>query len=88
MLNEDTATIVSDGDSPRRFNWSAAFAGAFVATAVTFFLLTLGSGVGLSLVSVRHATSGDATTFLTLGAIYFLQHKRSASPPAVISSAA
>ncbi|HEY0302257.1 MAG TPA: hypothetical protein VGC36_13010 [Rhizomicrobium sp.] len=72
VLNEDTATIVSDGDSPRRFNWSAAFAGAFVATAVTFFLLTLGSGVGLSLVSVRHATSGDTTTFLTLGAIYFL----------------
>ncbi|MEI9885236.1 MAG: hypothetical protein WDN08_01855 [Rhizomicrobium sp.] len=72
VLNDDTATIVSDGESPRRFNWSAAFAGAFVATAVTFFLLTLGSGVGLSLVSAQHATSGGTTTFLTLGAIYFL----------------
>jgi hypothetical protein len=34
--------------------------------------MTLGSGVGLSLVSVRHATSGGTTTFFTLGAIYFL----------------
>ncbi len=68
VLNEDTATIVSDGDGTRRFNWSAAFAGAFVATAITLFLLTLGSGVGLSLTSARHPTA----TFLTLGAIYFL----------------
>jgi hypothetical protein len=75
VVNEgaESATIVTDeNDSPRRFSWSAAFAGAFVATAVTLFLLTLGSGVGLSLVSVRHATAGSATTFFTLGAIYFL----------------
>ena len=70
VLNDDTATIVSD--EPRRFSWSATLAGAFVATAVTLFLLTLGSGVGLSLVTVRHATEAGATTFLTLGAIYFL----------------
>jgi hypothetical protein len=67
------STVISEeGDSPRRFSWSAAFAGAFVATAVTLFLMTLGSGVGLSLVSVRHATSSGTTTFFTLGAIYFL----------------
>ena len=74
VLNEGPlgATIVSDSEPPRRFSWSAAFAGAFVATAVTLFLLTLGSGVGLSLVTVRHATGGDTVTFLTLGAIYFL----------------
>jgi hypothetical protein len=72
VLNEDTATIISDDASPRRFSWSAAFAGAFVATAVTLLLLTLGSGVGLSLVTVRHATESGTLTFLTLGAIYFL----------------
>ncbi|HEY4939841.1 MAG TPA: hypothetical protein VII56_00315 [Rhizomicrobium sp.] len=72
VLNDDTTTIVSDGETPRRFSWSAVLAGAFVATAVTLFLLTLGSGVGLSLVTVRHATAAGATTFLTLGAIYFL----------------
>jgi hypothetical protein len=72
VLNEDTATIVSDDTQPRRFSWSAAFAGAFVATAITLFLLTLGSGVGLSLVTARGATAGGTVTFLTLGAIYFL----------------
>src|SRR5690348_6761503 len=72
VLNEDTATIVSDEVSAKRFSWSAAFAGAFVATAVSLLLLTLGSGVGLSLVTVRHATESGTVTFLTLGAIYFL----------------
>src|SRR5690242_4380449 len=52
-----------------RFSWSATFAGAVVGTAVIFFLLTLGAGVGLSLVPAKGVTS---TSFLTLGAIYFL----------------
>lgn len=71
LSDEGTATIVSgdndNGDFFRhRFSWSAAFAGAFIATAVTFFLLALGSGFGLVL------TQHPATpTFLTLGAIYF-----------------
>ncbi len=73
VVNEDSATIVSDEtDVAPRFSWSAAFAGAFVATAVTLFLLTLGSGVGLSLVSVRHATASGTISFFTAGAIYFL----------------
>lgn len=72
VLNEDTATIVTDEVAQPQFSWSAVFAGAFVATAVSLLLLTLGSGVGLSLVTVRHATENGAVTFLTLGAIYFL----------------
>ncbi|MEJ0026075.1 MAG: hypothetical protein WDN01_08620 [Rhizomicrobium sp.] len=68
----DHTTIVSETAEPLRFSWSAAFAGAFVAAGVTFLLVTLGSGVGLSLVTVRHATAGGTTTFLTLGAVYFL----------------
>jgi hypothetical protein len=52
----------------RRFNWGAAIAGAVATTAVGFFLLTLGAGVGLSL--VPHGTK-SAGIFLTLGAIYF-----------------
>lgn len=66
----DRTTIVSE--PPPRFSWSAAFAGAFVAVGVTFLLMTLGSGVGLSLVTVRHATAGGTATAFTLGAIYFL----------------
>lgn len=73
LSEEGAATIVSgDNDNPNffrhRFSWSAAFAGAFVATAVTFFLLALGSGFGLVLASPQHTS---APTFLTLGAVYF-----------------
>jgi hypothetical protein len=42
-----------------------------VAIAVTFFLLALGSGVGLSLISVPDATANTGKYALTLGAIYF-----------------
>jgi len=41
ILSEDSATIVRDDMT--RFNWSAAIVGAVIATAVTFFLVTLGS---------------------------------------------
>lgn len=70
---EGSATIIDTGNEnglfAHRFSWSAAFAGAFLATAVTFFLLALGAGFGLSLVSVQTAAT---PTFLTGGAIYFL----------------
>lgn len=51
-----------------RVSWSAIFAGAVIGTAVIFFLLMLGAGVGLSLVPAHKISTG----FLTLGAIYFL----------------
>jgi hypothetical protein len=71
----DDATIVTE-DLPSRtgissFSWGAALAGAFVATAVTFFLLTLGGGVGLALTTTPKLLHGAAPTFLTLGAVYF-----------------
>jgi hypothetical protein len=74
LSEEGSATIVDAGNDnggtdAHRFSWSAAFAGAVLATAVTFFLLALGAGFGLSLVKVQSTT---APTFLTLGAIYFL----------------
>lgn len=51
-----------------RISWASIFVGAVVGTATIFFLLTLGAGIGLSLVPA----SGVATKgFLTLGAIYF-----------------
>src|SRR4029079_10409085 len=51
-----------------RVSWAAIFAGAVVGTAVIFFLLMLGAGVGLSLLPAHRGSTG----FLTLGAIYFL----------------
>jgi hypothetical protein len=41
-------------------SWTAVIAGALVATATIFFLLALGSGVGLSLTSVWHADQDTA----------------------------
>ncbi len=70
----DTVVIAEERDESTgyRFSWGLAFAGAFAATAITFFLLTLGSGLGLLLVNpVTHA-GPSAPVFLTGGAIYFV----------------
>lgn len=74
LNDEGVATIVSSGNDndgyfANRFSWSAAFAGAFVATAVTLLLLALGSGFGLALAPAQHVAT---PAFLSLGAIYFL----------------
>ena len=68
-----STVIVADeeGFGSPEFSWRAVFAGALVAVAVTFFLLSLGSGVGLSLISIPQATANTAKNALTLGAIYF-----------------
>jgi hypothetical protein len=53
------------------FSWSAVIAGALAAAAVIFLLLFIGSGVGLSLVSVPQGNAQTAQSAITLGAIYF-----------------
>jgi hypothetical protein len=53
------------------FSWSAVIAGALAAAAVIFLLLFIGSGVGLSLVSVPQGNAQTAQNAITLGAIYF-----------------
>jgi amino acid transporter len=53
------------------FSWKAVFAGAAVASAVTLFLLMLGTGVGMSLLSAPPANGHAAASALTLGGIYF-----------------
>jgi hypothetical protein len=69
MMSETIVIAEEDEGTGRGFSWGLAFAGAVAATAVTFFLLTLGSGFGLMLV---HPATTSAPTFLTGGAIYFL----------------
>ena len=61
-----TTAILEEG----RFHWGIAIAGAIAAAATSFFLLTLGAGVGLAL-APSHPTAGKAVAFLTLGAVYF-----------------
>lgn len=70
VLSEDTTTIVRDEPSP--FEWGAVVAASIIGTAITFFLVSVGTGIGLSLVSVHGATAPGAKTFVTGGAVYFL----------------
>ena len=72
----DEAVITTEDANARAgrssFSWGAALIGAVIAAAVTFFLVTLGSGIGLSLTTTPKLLHGDAPAFLTLGAVYFL----------------
>jgi hypothetical protein len=69
ILTEDTTTIVAEEHTP--FRWGVVIVGALAAIATSFFLITLGAGVGLAFVKVP-PTPGKVTAFFTLGAIYFL----------------
>jgi hypothetical protein len=66
----ETVVIAEQGDENTgyRFSWGLAIMGGVIATAVTFFLLTLGAGFGLLFV---HPNLHAAPSFLTGGAIYF-----------------
>jgi hypothetical protein len=69
----DTVVIeaTDEDNTGYRFSWGLAIAGGVAATAVTFFLLTLGSGIGLLLVHPLNYGVAVVPSFLTGGAIYF-----------------
>lgn len=69
------AVVIAEGapqNSGYRFSWGLAILGGVAATAVTFFLLVLGSGFGLLLVNPVSHAGPSLPTFLTGGAIYFI----------------
>jgi hypothetical protein len=70
----DAIVIADDGEgtSGYRFSWGLAIAGGVAATAVTFFLLSLGAGFGLLLVHPITHSGPSLPAFLTGGAIYFM----------------
>jgi hypothetical protein len=53
------------------FSWSAAIAGAIGATAITFMVIALGSGIGLYLAS-PYASGPSAKTLTVAGAVWLL----------------
>ena len=69
----DAIVIAEQGEenTSYRFSWGLAIAGGVSATAVTFFLLTLGAGFGLLLVNPVTHSGATAPVFFTGGAIYF-----------------
>jgi hypothetical protein len=69
-----SATVVADSRTViiSNFSWGAAFAGALVATAVSLLLITLGSGVGLTLVSPYDTGGPSAGTVAIAGVIWLI----------------
>jgi hypothetical protein len=65
VLQANAAT----GNPP--FSWSAAIAGAFAATAVAFIIISLGSGIGLSLAS-PYGTGPSVKTLTIAGAVWLV----------------
>jgi hypothetical protein len=70
LVRTESGTAVA-ANTAFDFSWRAVIAGAFVASAVIFFFLFLGAGIGLSLFSIPQANAATAANGLTLGAIYF-----------------
>src|SRR5665213_582606 len=75
MAQMTDTLVIAENNEPNtghRFSWGLAIAGGVAATAVTFFILTLGSGFGLLLVHPLTHSGPSMPVFLTGGAIYFV----------------
>ncbi|BCG96791.1 hypothetical protein [Mesorhizobium sp. 131-2-1] len=60
MTSEDSAPTESSSSA---VNWGPIIAGAFAASSLTFILMLLGSGLGLSMVSPWSGAGASVTTF-------------------------
>jgi hypothetical protein len=61
----DTIQLAPGATASSPFSWSAAIAGAISATAVSFLVISLGTGIGLALASpYRDAPSGTTLTLI------------------------
>jgi hypothetical protein len=74
VLDPPRATVtVHQAEAPRSVaSWSAIFAGAVVAIAVSVVLFALGSGLGFAAVSPWQGAGVTATTFAVTTAIWFI----------------
>lgn len=66
----DVATPVESASSA--VSWSPIIAGAFAASTLTFILMLLGSGIGLTMVSPWSNESASVTTFAVSTAIWLV----------------
>jgi hypothetical protein len=69
IVGENVEVIQTRTSSP--FSWSAALAGALVATAMAFLIVALGSGIGLSL-SSPYGAGPSVKTLTILGAMWLV----------------
>jgi hypothetical protein len=70
IIERDVIIPAATDTSRTPFSWSAAIAGALAAMAVTFIIMALGSGIGLSFASPYG--SGPSATSLTVAAAVWL----------------
>ncbi|MBM2710614.1 hypothetical protein JQK88_05050 [Mesorhizobium caraganae] len=62
----------SEESSATAVSWGPIIAGAFAASSLTFILMLLGSGLGLTMVSPWSGSGASLTTFAVSGAIWLI----------------
>jgi hypothetical protein len=62
----------SEESSATAVSWGPIIAGAFAASTLTFILMLLGSGLGLTMVSPWSSSGASLTTFAVSGAIWLI----------------
>jgi hypothetical protein len=72
-----TTAVVMDAsssanDAASYINWPAIIAGAVIASAVSFILLTFGSAIGLSMTSAREGESASVFWIAVVGGLWIL----------------
>lgn len=74
MATAHYVTGSTDGleSSSSAVNWGPIFVGALAASTVTFILMLVGSGLGLSMVSPWSGGSATATTFAVSAAVWLI----------------
>jgi hypothetical protein len=72
-LPEPDVTVVATGtETPSSIDWAAAIAGAIVAAAISFVLLTFGTAIGLSITSPYPREGVSVTAFLVVLALWLI----------------
>ena len=62
----------ADNDAASYINWPAIIAGAIIASAVSFILLTFGSAIGLSMTSAQEGESASLFWIAVIGGLWIL----------------
>src|SRR5438067_4996462 len=70
----DVAVVATsvEANAPSSIDWAAVIAGAFVAAAISFVLLTFGTAIGLSITSPYPREGISVTAFLVILALWVI----------------
>lgn len=71
IIDENASVVAATSDERSYVDWPAIFAGAVLASAIAFVMLTFGSAIGLSLTSARE-NSGLSISWLAIVAALWL----------------